>query len=71
MQELYIPNPPTDIQQQIGAEIEQGGQCRSPITQQIKQKENEIEKFVIFIQYGDDSLKTIAPFATKSIILLK
>ena len=37
------------------------------LTQQIKQKENEIENLLSPIQYGDDSLKTIAPFATKSI----
>ena len=37
------------------------------LTQQIKQKENEIENLLSSIQYGDDSLKTIAPFATKSI----
>ena len=67
MQELYIPNPPTDIQQQIVAEIEQVANAAALLTQQIKQKENEIENLLSSIQYGDDSLKTIAPFATKSI----
>ena len=36
-------------------------------TPQAAQKENEIENFLSSIQYEDDSLKTIAPFATKSI----
>lgn len=67
LQELYIPNPPTDIQQQIVAEIEQVANAAALLTQQIKQKENEIENLLSSIQYGDDSLKTIAPFATKSI----
>lgn len=67
LQALYIPNPPTDIQQQIVAEIEQITNAAALLTQQIKQKENEIENLLSSIQYGDDSLKTIAPFATKSI----
>ena len=57
----------TDIQQQIVAEIEQVANAAALLTQQIKQKENEIENLLSSIQYGDDSLKTIAPFATKSI----
>ena len=67
LQELYIPNPPTDIQRQIVAEIEQVVNAAELLTQQIKQKENEIENLLSSIQYGDDSLKTISPFATKSI----
>ena len=67
LQALYIPNPPTDIQQQIVTEIEQVVNAAALLTQQIKQKENEIENLLSSIQYGDDSLKTIAPFATKSI----
>ena len=67
LQALYIPNPPTDIQQQIVTEIEQVVNAAALLTQQIKQKENEIENFLSSIQYEDDSLKTIAPFATKSI----
>lgn len=67
VQELYIPNPPTDIQRQIVAEIEQVVNAAELLTQQIKQKENEIENLLSSIQYGDDSLKTISPFATKSI----
>ena len=67
LQALYIPNPPTDIQQQIVTEIEQVVNAKALLTQQIKQKENEIENFLSSIQYEDDSLKTIAPFATKSI----
>ena len=67
LQALYIPSPPTDIQQQIVTEIEQVVNAAALLTQQIKQKENEIENFLSSIQYEDDSLKTIAPFATKSI----
>lgn len=67
LQELYIPKPPTDIQQQIVAEVEKVVDIAALLTQQIKQKENEIENLLSLIQYGDDSLKTIAPFATKSI----
>ncbi|MGM9745612.1 MAG: N-6 DNA methylase [Paludibacteraceae bacterium] len=67
LQELYIPKPPTDIQQQIVAEIEQVVNAAARLKQRIKQKENEIENLLSSIQYGDDSLKTIAPFSTKSI----
>lgn len=67
LQAQYIPNPPTDIQQQIVTEIEQVVNAAALLTQQIKQKENEIENLLSSIQYKDDSLKTVAFFATKSI----
>ncbi len=67
LQELYIPKPPTDIQQKIVLEIEQVVNCAALLIQQIKQKENEIENLLSSIRYEDDSLKTVVLFTTKSI----
>lgn len=67
LQELYIPTPTTDIQQQIVAEMEQVASTIASFTQQIKQDENDIENLLSSIKDEDNSLKTIAPFATKSI----
>ena len=67
LQELYIPIPPPDVQQQIIAEMEQVANSIALLTQQIEQKERDIENLLSSIQYEDDKLKTIAPFATKSI----
>ena len=67
LQELYIPKPPTDIQQQIVVEMETVDNKIAALSLQIEQKENEIETLLSSIQDNDNSLKTIAPFATKSI----
>lgn len=67
LQELYIPVPPSDIQQQIIVEMEQVVNSITLLTQQIEQKESYIENLLSSIQYEDDKLKIIAPFVTKSI----
>lgn len=67
LQELYIPIPPPDIQQQIISEMERVVNTITLLTQQIDQKENDIENLLSSIPYEDDKLKTIAPFVTKSI----
>ena len=69
LQELYIPIPPPDIQQQIIAEMERVVNAITLLMQQIEQKENDIENLLSSIQYEyeDDKLKTIATFVTKSV----
>lgn len=67
LQELYIPVPPSDVQQQIIVEMEQVVDSITLLTQQIEQKESCIENLLSSIQYEDDKLKIIAPFVTKSI----
>ena len=67
LQGLYIPIPPPDVQQQIIAEMEQVTNSIALLTQQIEQKERDIENLLSSVQYEDDKLKTIAPFAIKSI----
>lgn len=67
LQELYIPKPPIDIQRQIVAEMEAIDNKIAALNLQIEQKENEIETLLSSIHNNEDSLNTIAPFATKSI----
>lgn len=64
---IKVPLPPIEIQEQIVTEIEQVVNTTALLIQQIKQKENKIEYLLSSIQNGDDCLKTIAPFVTKSI----
>ena len=67
LQELYIPIPPPDVQQQIITEMDQVANSIALLTQQIEQKERDIENLLSSIQSEGDKLKAIAPFATKSI----
>lgn len=67
LQELYIPIPPPDIQQQIILEMERVVNTITLLTQQIDQKENDIENLLSSITYEEDKLKTIAPLVNKSV----
>lgn len=67
LQELYIPIPPPDIQQQIISEMERVVNTITLLTQQIDQKENDIENLLSSITYEEDKLKTIAPLVNKSV----
>ena len=67
LQELYIPIPPLDIQQQIISEMERVVNTITLLTQQIDQKENDIENLLSSITYEEDKLKTIAPLVNKSV----
>lgn len=67
LQELYIPIPPPDIQQQIISEMERVVNTITLLTQQIDQKKNDIENLLFSIPYEEDKLKTIAPLVNKSV----
>ena len=67
LQELYIPIPPPDIQQQFISEMERVVNTITLLTQQIDQKENDIENLLSSITYEEDKLKTIAPLVNKSV----
>lgn len=67
LQELYIPIPSSDIQLQIIAEMERVVNSMTQLTQQIEQKEQDIENLLSSISCEDTKLKAIAPFVTKSI----
>ena len=67
LQELYIPIPSPNIQQQIILEMERVVNTITLLTQQIDQKENDIENLLSSITYEEDKLKTIAPLVNKSV----
>ena len=64
---IKIPVPPIDIQKQIVEEICKVDKSVSSSIQLIKKNEVDVEGLLSSINFEQDTLNTIAPFATRSI----
>lgn len=64
---IKVPVPPIDIQKQIVEEIAKVDKSVSDFMLRINECETDIEKLLSSFNFADNTLNTIAPFATKSI----